>query len=87
MTIGFVYPTGNGGHARSFASTFVLEIEGSERAGRARAWPDVLSLMYPSGTRRMLSVLETDNESLTTRAVEVPDAWIRRSGQRRNVLA
>ena len=45
------------------------------------------TLMYPSRTRGMLSVLKTDNESRTTRAVELVDAWNRRDGPAANVLA
>ena len=47
--------SGNRVHARSFASTFVLEIGGLERAGSTRACPFVLGLAYPSRTPNPLS--------------------------------
>jgi hypothetical protein len=52
---------GNCVHARSLARTFVLQIAPSVRVASARAYPHVLSLMYPSRTRGTLSVLTTNN--------------------------
>jgi hypothetical protein len=41
--------------------TFVLEIECLALVGRARAYPLVLALVYPSRTRAMLAVCKTKN--------------------------
>jgi hypothetical protein len=48
-------------HARSSATTFVLQISRWRCAGSVRACPHVLSLMYPPRTRGSLSVLKTQN--------------------------
>jgi hypothetical protein len=52
---------GTGGHRRALAITFLLQIVPSRRVSRARACPLVRGLMYPSRTRGVLSVLETDD--------------------------
>jgi hypothetical protein len=52
-------------YARSFGCTFVLQINPSSRVARARACPRVLDLLYPSGTRDLLSIARTDNASRT----------------------
>ena len=43
-------------HARSLASTFVLQIGSFAACRSARACPAVLALVYPSRTRAALSV-------------------------------
>jgi hypothetical protein len=50
---------GNGVHARSLATTFVLQIGPSSRVSDARVCPRVLKLVYPSRTRGTLSVIKT----------------------------
>jgi hypothetical protein len=42
--------------------TFVLQIAASRRVGRARVYPRVPKLVYPSRTRAVLSVYETSDE-------------------------
>jgi hypothetical protein len=54
---------GNGGHGRARVVTFVLQIEPWRRVVNVRECPRVLSLMYPSRTRVLLSARKTDNES------------------------
>jgi hypothetical protein len=40
---------------------FVLQIGASRRVARAHSCPDLLSLVYPSRTRGVLSVLKMSN--------------------------
>jgi hypothetical protein len=54
---------GTGINVRSLASTFVLQIRRYLCVSSARACPTVLSLVYPSRTRGVLSVLKTDYEA------------------------
>src|SRR6476620_2031654 len=53
--------SGNGGHYRALAGTMCMRIGWSARVGCARACQDVLGLMYPCGTRGVLSDGTTDN--------------------------
>ena len=52
---------GNRVHARSLAATFVLQIRRWQCVASARTCPLVLSLLYPSRTRGVLSVRTTNN--------------------------
>jgi hypothetical protein len=52
---------GKAGHGRALASTMCLQSEGFVDVGRDRACPRVLSLVYPSRTRGLLSDRKTDN--------------------------
>jgi hypothetical protein len=49
---------------QALAISFFLQIGPSQRAGRARGWPRVPSLMYPSRTRGPLPVLKTHNRKM-----------------------
>src|SRR5437879_3212948 len=52
---------GISGHGSASAGTFSLQIGKSLCVADVRACPRVLSLLYPSRTRVMLSILKTDN--------------------------
>ena len=52
-----------GRYGRACVITFFLQIDPSMSVDRAREWPRVLQLMYPSRTRARLSVIQTDNKS------------------------
>jgi hypothetical protein len=53
-----------GGHGRALTTTFHLQIVASRCVWRARMYPRVHRLLYPSRTRGSLSVCKTSNESV-----------------------
>jgi hypothetical protein len=53
---------GTGGHGRTLAVTFFLQIECLRRVLSVRACPRVPNLMYPSRTRTTLSVCKTGDK-------------------------
>ena len=77
---------GTGGHGRTLAITFFLQIRPYPRAGLARVCPRVPSLLYPSRTRDSLSVRETSNtcRSDRVRTMNVVEVVFRRGSGRRH---